>query len=156
MVYKKYYWKNDINLGCSAQDAGETIEMLEKRDGSITGQSFLDESRPEESPTHNCFEWDDDEAAEKYRLMQARWVINAIQVKIEREDGVELKSPAFVNVEKRRYGETAVYQTVSVAMNNQEQKKVVLTNAIAELKAFQKKYATLEELSDIFAEIDKL
>ena len=64
MVYeKKYSWRAGKSV--SAQVAGEVMEMIEKRDGELTKEAFLEESRPEDSPTHGLFEWDDAVASEK-------------------------------------------------------------------------------------------
>lgn len=70
MVYKKYSYKHG-KTGASAQTVGETLERIEKRDGAVTKEAFLEESRPEDSPTHAMFEWNDGIAAEKYRLEQS-------------------------------------------------------------------------------------
>ena len=79
MVYQKEYsWK--VSHGVPAQIAGEVMEKIEQRDGKLTKEAFLEESRPVDSPTHSCFEWDDGIAAEKFRLEQARHTINDIQV----------------------------------------------------------------------------
>jgi hypothetical protein len=51
------------------------ITGLEKK-GRITAHAVLDAARPESSPIHDCFDWDDSEAAEKWRLEQARVTIN--------------------------------------------------------------------------------
>ena len=41
-------------------------------DGKLTAQAVVDAAREEGSPLHGFFEWDDNKAANEYRLLQAR------------------------------------------------------------------------------------
>jgi hypothetical protein len=50
------------------------------RRGQLSASGVLDAARDEESPLHPAFEWDDDEAAEQFRLIQARALIRAVQI----------------------------------------------------------------------------
>ena len=152
MVYKRYEWKDaKLSKGLPAQVVGETFEQIERRDGVLTKEAFLEASRPENSPTHKCFEWDDSVAAEKYRLTQSRMIINSIAVTITKANGEEQKAPAFVNVEIKT--DSGKYKNIEVAMNNESEKAIVLQNALNELKQFEKKYGYLKELERIFEEI---
>ena len=151
MVYK---WKNNNSLGCKAQAAGEVIEQIEKENGEVTKEAFLDASRPEDAPTHPCFEWNDDVAAEKYRLWQSGNVIRNVCVVIEKDDGAKEQIPAFVNV-RENYKESASFVNISTVLSNEEQKKIMLSNAETELKAFRNKYAKLNELANVIGSINE-
>lgn len=152
MVYdeiKKYAWKHGKGNGVSAQVAGEVMEKIERRDGQVTKEAFLEESRPEDSPTHNLFEWDDTIAAEQYRLHQSQLAILDIVVTIEKDE-TKQKAPAFVNVVVRN--EKAKYNSVDIVMADEEKRKMALKNAFAELTAFENKYGMYQELSGVFTE----
>lgn len=152
MVYeKKYSWRAGKSV--SAQVAGEVMEMIEKRDGELTKEAFLEESRPEDSPTHGLFEWDDAVASEKYRLYQSRIAIQDIVVTVVRQDEPK-KIHAFVNTTIGK-GNKASYSNIKVAMEDEEKRKAVLQNALAELKAFEQKYSEYAELAGIFMEVHK-
>lgn len=152
MVYeKKYSWRAGKSV--SAQVAGEVMEKIEKRDGVLTKEAFLDESRPEDSPTHKLFEWDDTVAAEKFRLEQSRIAIQDIVVTIIKADEPR-KAHAFVNVVSGRHNK-AQYMSIDVAMEDEGKRKAVLQNALGELKAFEQKYSEYKELAGVFAEIHK-
>lgn len=56
--------------------------LVESNGGTITPQLVLDFARPEDSPLHSHFEWDDTKAAERYRLRQASSLI--VRVKVEK------------------------------------------------------------------------
>lgn len=152
MVYKEYSWKV-TGVGCSAQDAGETISEIEKRDGVVTKESFLEASRPITAPTHNAFEWDDSVAAEKYRLEQSGQIIRNLCVKIIKDDKPE-KVTAYVNINKTT-ADNARYMSLQVALEDDENRSAVLENALNELRLFKRKYETLSELAEVFTAIDK-
>lgn len=156
MIYeRKYAWKK--HHGVKAEIAGKTMEKIEDRDGAVTKEALLEEARPEDSPMHPAFEWDDGVAAEKYRLEQARYIIADIVVMVEKVgDDDEMKSiPAYVNVVAGK-NNPAGYRRIDVAMHDEVMRDAVLQNALAELKQFRKKYATLKELDGVFNEIKKL
>lgn len=153
MVYKKYSWR--VNHGAPAQTVGETLERIERRDGTITREAFLEESRPEGSPTHACFEWDDSVAAEKYRLNQSSAVIRDIKVTIVSESAEPVKTAAFVNIMPNPTAQEAQYQSVDVAVSDTDTRKTVLQNALDDLIKLRIKYRDLTELAGIFDAIEK-
>lgn len=150
MVYKKYSYKHG-KAGASAQTVGETLERIEARDGAVTKEAFLEESRPEDSPTHAMFEWNDGIAAEKYRLEQSRWIIADVVVTIEREEEPVKKVAGFVNVTHGKHNK-AEYNSIEIAMEDEDKRKAVLSNAFDELRAFEAKYSEYQELAGVFAE----
>ena len=152
MVYdevRKYSYRHG-KVGASAQTVGETLERIEKRDGVVTKEAFLEESRPENSPTHNMFEWDDTVAAEKYRLEQSRMIIADVVVTVERESKPR-KVAGYVNVTLGKHNK-AEYNSIGIAMEDTEKRKAVLSNAFDELKTFENKYSEYQELAGVFAE----
>lgn len=156
MVYQRKYSWGRKHHGVNAQVAGETMEMIEERDGQVTKEALLEEARPEDSPMHPAFEWDDGIAAEKYRLSQARHIINDIVVTIEKTgEDEQTKAPGFVNVVLGKEN-NAKYRNVEVAINDNEMKNALLKNAMWELRQFEKKYRMLKELSGVFNEINRL
>lgn len=150
MVYEtKYSWRAGHGQ-VSPEAAGKVMESIEARDGAVTAQTFLDESRPEESPTHGCFEWDDSIAAEKYRLHQSQNTILDLIVTIKTDEKT-VKKPAFVNVNTAG---TASYNNVVYAFSVEESKSNVLNNALRELAAFKRKYESLTEMTDVIKAIN--
>lgn len=153
MVYeKKYSWRSPKNV--SAQIVGEVIEQIEKEDGAVTKEKLLEVSRPEDSPTHRLFEWDDSVAAEKYRLHQSQKAILDIVVTVVKNDEPQLSSRAFVNVTSG-LSNKAQYSSIDVAMADEEKRNAVLDNAFEEFRKFEDKYNSLRELSAAFDEMHK-
>lgn len=152
---KTYTW-GAIQYPVAAETVGEVLEKIEARDGKITKESFLEESRPEGSVTHGLFEWDDQKAAERYRLVQAGKIIHNLEVHVTVEDRPEpIQTKAVVSVTPGRQ-EKAQYASIETAFSHTDTREVVLYNARRELECFRQKYAGLQELAGIFEEIDRL
>lgn len=169
MVFEnKYSYKPGFSYKVSAQVVGETLDKLSEST-EVTAQSFLDISRPEDSPTHGIFEWDDAIAAEKYRLNIAGCVIRSIDVtRVQVEDEtsevsiVEAKEEsqtykrAYVNVNKSAGFQPARFVPIDQAMSNADMRKQVLQNALDELNAYKRKYYMFSELSKVFDAIQEV
>lgn len=63
------------------------LDDIAARRGELTPQAVLDEARSRRHPLHGRFEWNDTEAAEKYRLAQARNLIRSVRVSYVDGDG---------------------------------------------------------------------
>ena len=74
----------------------EALKEIAKRDGGLLRPAaVVDAARDEKSPLHGAFEWDDTEAAQKYRLLQAQSLIRSFKVEIER-NGQTHTVPVFI------------------------------------------------------------
>lgn len=148
MLYK---WKLPGMYPVDANTAGEEISAIYNEKGRCDPADVVERSRPETAPLHSCFEWDDAEAAEKYREEQARGMIRSLSVVVESVPEVEapVTVRAFHHVEH-------TYQPISVVVNDADKMKELLQRAMCELDSFKKKYSQLSELKPIFREIDKL
>lgn len=159
----KYSWRGGFAYKVPASTVGTALESIEARDGSVTSQSFLEYSRPEDSATHSMFEWDDTIAAEKYRLRQAGAIINQLEVKLEFENspaqGAEIKVvpiKAFMNVSAKAPTEAGVFVNAVAVQQEDEYRNTVLQNALSELRAFQRKYSNFSEFSKVFDAIKEI
>lgn len=78
-----YAWKlAGLAKGIDINDAVQELERIESLYGSLTPEIVLDASRPKNALFHTLFEWNDDVAAEHYRLQQARTILNNIEIKV--------------------------------------------------------------------------
>lgn len=173
-VSKKYSYREGYSYKVSAQVVGETFEKIIDSGVQLTAQSFLDESRPEESPTHALFEWDDSIAAEKYRLHQSKCVILQVECTEEvienpdsevtvsvveeskRQEEAKKFRYAVVNVNPKKPGQIGNFVPIQKALADQEMRSQVLKNAISALRSIERRYNTLEELSEVCALIREL
>lgn len=78
-------------------------------DGVLDPQDVVHAARNPNSAMHGQFEWNDGEAAEAYRLQQARALIKRVRVEVVRVDQEVVHIPSFIRTgEKKGYVETQV------------------------------------------------
>lgn len=140
--------------------AGEISEIGE----TATPEQIVEKAEDENTELHKCFEWDDTEAARKYRIVQARDVVRHLYiVKVPTEEPEEAQEPFEIKIEKAdsfRYfshlnSEPGYSQTIHI-VKDEDRYKELLDQAKRELKSFRQKYACLKELSAIISMIDEL
>lgn len=141
-----YQWKVPGIMPVDAQTAGNELQRIYERDGVIEPETVVEESKSPSAPLHSCFEWDDEKAAHKYRITQAQNIIRAIVVV---DEAKQPETRAFVNVQRE-------YHPVSVVVRNPEKREILLQNALNELRWFERKYNTLQELSAVFSAIKEV
>lgn len=73
----------------------ERINALDAKHGTLTPELVVKDATSPKSPLHDYFEWDDDIAAHKFRLEQARTLIRSVEVRITVED-IEVRVPRYV------------------------------------------------------------
>lgn len=145
MVYK---WKPSSHHKVDAQTAGEVCKALEE-EGRLTAGDLVEESRPEDAPLHEEFEWDDTVAAEEYRKCQARHIINSI-IEVVSPEIVPIR--AFFNIVHQEPN----YESVRTIISDEEKRSALLKKALSELQSFEQKYSALVELTEVFDAIDNL
>ena len=93
------------DLPVSAQEAGEELDRIRSRYGTLQPAAVVDESRPEEAPLHPVFEWDDATAAEHYREHQATNLIKRVKVVVEpgSDDDAPAATPVRANRDNTNY-----------------------------------------------------
>jgi hypothetical protein len=99
----KYEWRDGSFGGVKADVAAGEIDRIQKRDGVCTPKALVDESRDEAAPLHDVFEWDDEAAAESYRVEQARSVIRSVVVTYEESKPREIAYLSVVSGDERGY-----------------------------------------------------
>lgn len=143
---KSYKWKDGFAYQTSADVVGGVVEQIEERDGEVTKESFLEESRPEDAPTHQMFEWDDSIAAEAYRLEQSRHIINCLQIVVEDSNKEKTSVPAVLNIASDR---KAVYQNIVTVLSNEESRDLVLNRLQREVDQLIERNRHIDGFLDI-------
>jgi len=142
---KQYQFKmKSLAKGIDVEKAVVEITRIQEKYGSITPENLVEAARSKKSILHAAFEWDDNKAAEHYRLQQARSFINNIEVTIV-SDGEERSVP--------------VYEIVTVADSGRQYKHIdTLTySEIEQVK--QSTLSTLNQLTgklSIYQEFEKV
>jgi hypothetical protein len=148
-----------------AEVVGPEINDLMKKQGQeeLTPAVYLDWVRANPNSTsHTLFDWEDTVAARKWRIHQARNIINSIEVKIIDERGVETHVPAFPNVIIRANEEheaRQIYTSFENVMNDEERAALVVDRACRDFMSWRRRYLMLRgklPLSDIYEATDML
>jgi hypothetical protein len=132
--------------------ASEIASFLEKHfpDGILDATHVLELAKPKNSPIHKYFCWDDTEAAKRYRLYQARNLINCLVVEIQDVEVRKYTMPVVVDGYDHKQ-----YVEINVAKKSNSIWDQVLERAIKEAKSWQARYSNLKELKPIFGLIAK-
>jgi len=129
-----------------AQIIGRALEQL----GEFSPQDVVDHARPTSSPLHKFFEWNDGAAAARYRLFQARNVVNHIQIVVRRADGSTEPTKAFHSirmVSDDSEGEVeARYVSIRVVSSREADRDQVIQNALRELEGWKERYQQYRSL----------
>lgn len=138
-------WKINGIFKANAQKVYEEIG-----DRKVTPEEVLEQARnDEDSELHKCFEWNDSVAAEKYRLTQARQIIQLLVIKPEKKEEPQVRVFQITT-------ETNNYQPTRLFLEQPDEYKALLQRAKNELSALKTRYKTLSELEAVFTEIDKV
>ena len=73
-----YTWKSGSRIKADAQKAGELMQKLSQTEEGLTAETLLNANKPEDAPLHNDYEWNDETAANEWRLHQSRHFINSV------------------------------------------------------------------------------
>lgn len=90
------------------------LQLVDQR-GLLMPERVIDAARDATSPMHAHFIWDNDEAAHKYRMHQARTLINSVEITINQQAPVTVN--AFVSLPSDRV-HGGGYRTVETVLNN--------------------------------------
>lgn len=126
----QYSWKKGGPIpAISAQVFGETVERIAGSLTSAKPAAMVEEARSPTSPIHGAFEWRDGVAAERYREVQARHFIGALQiVRVQFGEGPTISNRAFFSVATEAGTGYVPHDRI---MNDQDLKKQVLDDARA-------------------------
>lgn len=135
-------WRVDGIFKADADKCYKEIVSLKQ----ITPKMVLEYAKDENSELHKCFEWNNDSAAEKYRMIQAGNVIRMLYIVPKNVDTPPVRVLS-------RTSDT-VYQPTRTFIKNQNEYEDLLKRALSELESFRLKYKTLSELEQVFEQID--
>jgi hypothetical protein len=131
-----------------AQIYGEFLWKVREENGdTLSPETVLEKAKPKASPIHDFFEWDDSLAGEKYRLWQARYLIGRIEIIIQTEEGEEqVRAFHNISIETEDEGHERGYVTIKDLQENEDYLRIVLVNALDEIKSWQKRYSQYKRL----------
>jgi hypothetical protein len=119
-----------------------------EQSGPLTPPRVVDVARDVNNPLHECFDWDDTKAAEKYRLLQARWFIAAVLVDVydvtKKEERLVVKNArALLNVV--RGGKRQYISSIRIAKTTNLAEQAI-DDVLMRIQFFQVRYAQFSAL----------
>lgn len=137
-----------------ANAVGRHLEMLrQKFKGEITPQDVLDDAKNPNSPLHSFFEWSDSEAAQQYRLQQARGLIRAVVAVYTSDDAPAQRQKAYVHIADNQ---APHYRETTHALSQKKTRELVLKRAWQELQQWKARYKDLAEFARLVGVIEAL
>lgn len=115
--------------------------------GELQPRAIVEAARSGDSPLHRQFDWDDTDAAEKWRLHQARQLIRVIVSYEPVGNGKSVPCRVFVSLTPDR--DVGGYRLTATVLADPDQRRQLLADARADMKRFTAKYQALAELADV-------
>ena len=147
-VYK-WYPQCEFNGKADPEKVGNELAELGE---TINERQIVDKARDETTELNKCFEWNDEIAADKFRLEQARRICTMLHV-VYLDDKQEEDKPKELRMFYHAPS-TPGYTQTKVIFKQEDKYEALLTQARYELKCFKNKYSMLQELKPIFDLID--
>jgi len=105
----KYEWRlGSLAKGIDPDLAVAELERIENVYGALTPENILEASKQESAYLHKLFTWDNEAAANQYRLQQARTILNNVEITII-SDGQPRQMPLYETILKDN---TRVYKSI--------------------------------------------
>jgi hypothetical protein len=135
-----------------ARIIGRRLEQLHKKHQGLSSKIVLEDARRERSPLHKYFDWDDTVAAEKWRLNQARKLVQSVRVIIESggEEPREMRAFVHVTGEERR----SLYLPAIEALDDADYRRQLLDLLKKELSDVRRRYGQVLDVAELFDAID--
>lgn len=154
-----YEWKKGYhNRGVDPNVAGKEITRLHRlHGGDVTPETVVAAASDEESPIHELFTWDDDQAARKHREAEARSLLGAIKITVLGDHDEPIKTRAFVKVRKQDSEGRGhnVYTTVTAAFKDPDLRDQIIAQALRELEYFTNKYKGYSALAGVITHVER-
>lgn len=157
---KNYAWAEDILLKLegidkvNAQTVGEELELIEKQEGKITPDIVVDwAEKNTESALNECFSWDVDEEARRWRLLKARKIVGRIRIYFIKtpSNDPDITHYAYqsLSVDSQRQ-----YFNIDVVMNDSELRRKAVRQALLGLRQWVNRNNHLRAQLDIMESIE--
>ena len=136
-----------MKTATASQDVREALTALAKSGGGVLlPEAVVEAARDKDSPLHSHFDWNNTEAAAKWRLHQAR---NLIRVVVEYLPSAP-SIPQRVFVALRSESQTGGgYRPLRQVMASVDMRADLLSQAFDDMKMFAAKYQHLSELAGV-------
>jgi hypothetical protein len=151
-----YSWFKGYFASVDANVVGAICEKIEDRDGAVTRDALLEEAKDPDSPIHGLLEWNNDIAANNWRLDTCRKIITDLRVvvNVEGPDEEPKVLSAYVQIEREDTTHKAIYANVVDALTDEESRASILKRMYRDMQSFVDRYKLYDEASAVIAAIE--
>jgi hypothetical protein len=156
MKQEKIQYKNTEKFTPEVID--EVLEV--QKIYGLTAENLLRKASKKSSSLYEFFDWDNSSAGEKWRLGQARNIINEIKIIVDDKEMYAFENVNVIikdnEIQKNKISKFGIreYKPIVEIMNNEDYKNQLIQRALAEAIYWKNRHAQLIELNPIFVSID--
>lgn len=129
-------------------DPYKVYDEIKSLGENVKPEMIVAAAQDSNSELHKCFEWDDTEAARKYRIIQAGNLVRNLVI----VESKEKSEPQQIRVMYTSHD--GGYKQTKLILQNPDEYETLKSRAMAELRAIKNKYNMILELKEIFDLID--
>lgn len=126
--------------------ADEIMEICEELE-SATPQQILEKARDSNTELHKCFTRDDTEAAEKWRISEARAIVRNLKIIEQKSD--KQSEPTTIRVFYKTDNESG-YKPTKLILKKPDEYKALVERCRSELLAIKQKFNSISEYEEIW------
>jgi hypothetical protein len=141
----------DRQLTPELQTEFKLIAAMDTENGLVKPENVLKRAESATSPLHGFFTWDDEKAAEEWRIMQARYLIRSFKVEIEPLVIV----PAFVSLGTDRTNGGG-YRWTGEVLPQVDLKKNLMLTVLSDMENLLRKLEDMPEMKPLMQMIVSL
>ena len=150
MIHKEYSWSLDL-YHVDANAVGAELEEIQETN-ELTPESVVEYAKDRRTTLNGLFEWNNEVAGHKWRLQQARKILNNITVEIVGKNNEKKPIRAFVKTTTKK----EEYRNIESVVSDAEQYSLLLNMAYRELNQTKNKYQTLTEIQELLKDIPEV
>lgn len=137
--------KAEWRVGLFKADANKCANEIMSLGEDVSPAQIVEYARKPNTELHRCFTWNDAEAANKYRIFEARQVVcNLI---IRKENG-EKQEPTPIRLFHKT--ENGHYKPLTLIVQNEDEYESLLRQCKEALESLKRKYSSLSEYQEIW------
>lgn len=129
-------------------DPYKVYDEIQSLGENVKPEMIVAAAQDSNSELHKCFEWDDTEAARKYRIIQAGNLVRNLVI----VESKEKSEPQQIRV--MYTSQDGGYKQTTLILQQPDEYETLKNRAMAELRAIKNKYNMILELKEIFDLID--
>lgn len=133
----------------------ELLDLYERK-GGLTAEDVVEFARNENTALHKHFTWDDAQAAQLWRLQQARRIIN-VSIQFSGDDSAPKTFRPLVGLIKDNTIPGGGYRSSLEVYNaGEQQRRLLVKQAISEAQRWRMRYGNLPELAPVYEALEQV